>query len=167
MGQPPEHWIAEAYDALGPGLYRHALMILADPSLAEAAVQQAFTKLLERRRMDEVASVQAFLRVVVRNEAYRALARRRKTEALDDVPARLLESGDDSVQHHEEQSQLEQALRQLAPEQREVVHLKFYEQLTFAQIGELLGISPNTAASRYRYALLRLRGLLPAPRMET
>ncbi|OPX21729.1 MAG: hypothetical protein B1H04_06155 [Planctomycetales bacterium 4484_123] len=40
------------------------------------------------------------------------------------------------------------------------ISLKIDGQLTFAQIGEVLGISPNTAASRYRYALEKLRRLL-------
>jgi len=47
---------------------------------------------------------------------------------------------------------LEQALRALPPEQREVVHLKGFEGLTFKQIAT----PPNTAASRYRYAIGKL-----------
>ena len=52
---------------------------------------------------------------------------------------------------------LSSALAELVPEQRAVVHLKLWEKLTFEQIAELLGIPPNTAASRYRYALDKLR----------
>jgi RNA polymerase sigma-70 factor, ECF subfamily len=42
-------------------------------------------------------------------------------------------------------------------EQREVVHLKLLEGLTFDEIARLLAIPPNTAASRYRYAIDKLR----------
>ena len=49
------------------------------------------------------------------------------------------------------------ALWELPPEQRAVVHLKLWEDLTFEQIAELLGIPLNTAASRYRYGLDKLR----------
>jgi len=52
---------------------------------------------------------------------------------------------------------LSSALDELVPEQRAVVHLKLWEKLTFEQIAELLDIPPNTAASRYRYALDKLR----------
>ena len=52
---------------------------------------------------------------------------------------------------------LEAALRELPPEQRAVAHLKLWEGLTFEQIADLLGIPLNTAASRYRYALDKLR----------
>jgi RNA polymerase sigma-70 factor (ECF subfamily) len=48
------------------------------------------------------------------------------------------------------------ALRKLPPTQAEVVVLKIWEEMTFAEVGEILGQSPNTAASRYRYALQKL-----------
>ena len=49
------------------------------------------------------------------------------------------------------------ALGELPPEQRAVVHLKLWEDLTFEQIAELLDIPLNTAASRYRDGLDKLR----------
>jgi RNA polymerase sigma-70 factor (ECF subfamily) len=48
----------------------------------------------------------------------------------------------------------------LPAEQREVVHLKLWEGLTFDQIAQLLDIPANTAASRYRYGLDKLRECL-------
>ncbi len=51
-------------------------------------------------------------------------------------------------------------LAQLGREQREVVVLKIWHRYTFQEIGELLEISPNTAAGRYRYALEKLRKAL-------
>jgi RNA polymerase sigma-70 factor (ECF subfamily) len=50
-----------------------------------------------------------------------------------------------------------EALGDLPPEQRAVIHLKLWEELTFEQIAEALDIPPNTAASRYRYGLDKLR----------
>jgi RNA polymerase sigma-70 factor, ECF subfamily len=49
------------------------------------------------------------------------------------------------------------AMEELPPDQRAVVHLKLWEDLTFDRIAEVLDISINTAASRYRYALDKLR----------
>jgi RNA polymerase sigma-70 factor (ECF subfamily) len=51
-------------------------------------------------------------------------------------------------------------LEKLPPEQREVVSYRLAGELTFAQIGQALEISTQTAASRYRYALEKLRLLL-------
>ena len=52
---------------------------------------------------------------------------------------------------------LTEALGELPIEQRAVVHLKLWEGLTFEAIAEALDLSPNTAASRYRYGLDKLR----------
>ena len=57
-------------------------------------------------------------------------------------------------------NELAEALAELPPEQRAVAHLKLWEGLTFGQIAAALDIPPNTAASRYRYALDKLRDRL-------
>ena len=57
---------------------------------------------------------------------------------------------------------LTESLPQLPDEQREVVVLKIWGDLTFDEIGEQLSISPNTAASRWRYAMEALRKLITA-----
>ena len=49
------------------------------------------------------------------------------------------------------------SINRLPHEQREVLVMKIWNELTFAEIGEALGISQNTAASRYRYALAALK----------
>jgi len=60
----------------------------------------------------------------------------------------------------ERHAYLAQAVQQLPPEQREVVVLHQWGGLTFDQVGEQIGISPNTAASRWRYALQHLKKTL-------
>jgi RNA polymerase sigma-70 factor (ECF subfamily) len=52
---------------------------------------------------------------------------------------------------------LAEALGRLPDEQREVILLKVQEDLTFKEIAAVCGVSGNTAASRYRYGLARLR----------
>lgn len=54
-------------------------------------------------------------------------------------------------------AQIAAAVATLPPEQRAVVHLKIWEGLTFREIGTTLRIPTHTAASRYRYALDKLR----------
>jgi RNA polymerase sigma-70 factor, ECF subfamily len=57
---------------------------------------------------------------------------------------------------------LRRALSELPDDQREVVVMHVWGELTFSEIAELLGVSSNTAASRYRYALAKLRGSMLA-----
>ncbi len=61
---------------------------------------------------------------------------------------------------------LAEALVGLPPEQREVIVLKIWHRQTYAAIGRLLDISPNTAAGRFRYGLARLRRTLEETRHE-
>ena len=60
----------------------------------------------------------------------------------------------------DEVRQLQVALAAIPMKFREVITLKIWAGLTFAEIGETLGLSPNTAASRYRYGLETLRSRL-------
>jgi len=61
------------------------------------------------------------------------------------------------VEHSEREEQVEHALQTLPKEQREVLVMKIWGQATFGQIAAALELSPNTAASRYRYAIEALR----------
>jgi RNA polymerase sigma-70 factor, ECF subfamily len=63
---------------------------------------------------------------------------------------------DPVMEDDEEAVFLREAVEKLSPKLREVVVMKTWGGLTFAQISETLAISPNTAASRYRYALDQL-----------
>ena len=56
--------------------------------------------------------------------------------------------------------ELAEALGELPEEQRAVLHLKLWEGLTFEKIADALEIPPNTAASRYRYGIDKLRDRL-------
>jgi RNA polymerase sigma-70 factor, ECF subfamily len=58
------------------------------------------------------------------------------------------------------------ALTRLPQEQREAIVLKIWHEHTFDEIGEVLGISPNTAAGRYRYGLQKLRAYLKGSAYE-
>ena len=60
----------------------------------------------------------------------------------------------------EYQSLIRKALGELAPEQREVLVMKIWGELTFAQIAAALAIKQDTAASRYRYAIAKLHEAL-------
>jgi len=152
-------WIGRLYDRFAPALYRYAVMVLADPAAASDVVQQVFVALLRRRR-DEVADDERYLRRAVRNECFSAL-RRRQREASREAP--LLEPIA-PFENVDVRLTIERVLRALSPEQREVVHLKVYEAMTFQEIADLTGEPLNTVASRYRYALDKLRARLEAKR---
>lgn len=63
---------------------------------------------------------------------------------------------DTTCEEDEEAELLRKAVQELSPKLREVITMKIWGGLTFADISSALAISPNTAASRYRYALEQL-----------
>ena len=65
-----------------------------------------------------------------------------------------------AMEHEERRAAIEAALAKLPEPQREVLVMKVWAKLSFPQIGQALYIPPDTAASRYRYALEKLRGEL-------
>ena len=147
------------YDELGAGLYRYAVMLLADADAAEDAIQQVFAALL--RHQGSIDNETHYLRRAVRNECYSMLRGRVRRKEEPERP--LLGPVASEGVNQAERLALESAIRQLPPEQREVVHLHVFEGWTFQEVANLCGESLNTVASRYRYALARLREAL-APR---
>ena len=69
---------------------------------------------------------------------------------------RAVES-EDEVEKDDNRQKIRMALGRLPENQCEVVVLKIWEGMTFAEIAEVLGKSPNTVASRYRYAMEKLQ----------
>lgn len=160
--------LAAAYDACADELFRYAVMLLADPVLAEDVVHQASAKLAGRnQRLGQIEEMRAYLRRAVRNECYRLVAERTRRGRTDRDSRMLLEPArpDELPVSPQLRRNLEESLRALPPEQREVIHMKVYEKMTFQRIAQLQGTSINTVASRYRYGLQRLRELM-APHAE-
>ena len=81
------------------------------------------------------------------------------TDGGREAPAPIFETPREGADRREA---IETALRELPDEQREVLGLKIWGDLTFDQVAEQLDLPPNTAASRYRYALAALRRELTA-----
>ena len=150
--------LADVYDRLAPTLFRYALILMADRHEAEDVIQQVFAVLV-RRGLGGLDSVDRYLRVSVRNACYTALGRRNGRAAQHD-PAALLERVVAASDRPDDRLAIEEALRRLPPDQREVVHLKVFEGRTFQEIADVSGESINTVASRYRYGIDKLKDAL-------
>ena len=142
-------------------MYSYALALLGVSEEAEDAVQDVFVRVCTSGRVPD--NPRHYLLRSVRNEAFSRLRKRRLRfwrHAEFSGEARLFERP--QGRRDEELEEIEAALRGLPLEQREVVLLKTYEGLTFEEIGRLTGVNPNTAASRYRYGIEKLRETLRA-----
>jgi RNA polymerase sigma-70 factor (ECF subfamily) len=145
-------WCESLYRAKAPELILYGRALGLSHGEAEDVLQETFLALMrrgERPLAPEHYCVRAF-----RN---RALNYRR---GLWRRVAREWESRnwfEPSAQEGTDQHVAVRSLEALPPEHREVIVLKIWHEYTFEEIGDLLEISPNTAAGRYRYGLRRLR----------
>lgn len=151
---------AALYARLARPLLRVAAAMLGDAGEAEDAVHDVFVALARgRERLRYVEDLHAYVFASLRNAIVARIDRRkierRHLEGLASVPLSAPHSPEPS-----DKGELAAALAALPSEQREIVVMKIDGGLTFAQIAQVLGISPNTAASRYRYALEKLRKFL-------
>jgi len=128
---------------------------------ARDLLQELFVKLARRPDLlDGVRAERAYLLRLAHNLAIdlirRRGAREKSSEELaGNAPLLFAPTSDPDEQAFCDA--LAQALTELPDEQRTVVHLKLWEGLTFEHIASLLQIPLNTAASRYRYGLDKMR----------
>jgi RNA polymerase sigma-70 factor (ECF subfamily) len=153
--------LEELYERHGESLYRYLAFRLGSAEDAEDVLQEAFSRFARYDlRWRLVRNPQAFVFRVARNEANRFLKRklgRREGERM--IAAGGLGAFAAAFAAPEEPS-LALLLRragELPAEQKEAVYLKVFDGLTFKEIAAVCGISSNTAASRYRYGIEKLR----------
>jgi len=157
--------LEDLYDEYARPLFRYALSILGSSEDAEDAVQDVFIRIaLERMRVMRIRNVKAYLFASARNASYTRLRERhRRDELIEAACAGSSEVPADRVEDRLAQSEmLCTAFAELPIEQREVLTLKVFEQMTFDEIARTVGASINTVASRYRYGIAKLKQALEA-----
>jgi RNA polymerase sigma-70 factor (ECF subfamily) len=129
-----------------------------DRGRAQDAVHQVFLKLLEGGTQSQVVDIKAYLFRCVRNAVLNETKIFQRSMSLEDDSAWF----NPPQRDYSAELNLRRELSILPVDQRETVVLHIWGELTFSQVAEILGISANTAASRYRYALAKLREAMRA-----
>ena len=127
--------------------------MVGERNLAQDAVHQVFLRLLESGDLRRAADQKAYLFASVRNQLLNDAKVRQRTVPLEPDSAWF----EPPERDYAAEQNLRRALGELIPDQRQVVILHIWGELTFSQTAEVLGISANTAASRYRYGIEKLR----------
>ena len=149
------------YDEHAQALFAFLLNFTRNENDTRDLLQEIFTRLArEPGLLRGAREERAFLIRLAHNAAI-DLMRRRGTRqkyheqfAEGELTIFAVEGHPDETAFRES---LSRAFAELPADQRSVVQLKLWENLTFEQIADALDISPNTAASRYRYGLDKLR----------
>lgn len=146
-------YLVERYQAQA---IRHALAILGNREDALDAVQQAFLDAYQALdRFDLERRFYPWFYTILRNHCFKLLGRerRRATESLEETEILAATSG----LPPEQLIALEQALRALPAEEREIITLRHWDGLSYEELAERLAIPKGTVMSRLYYARQRLR----------
>ncbi len=162
-----EAWIAGALDTFEGPLLAYANRLLGDSDRARDAVQDVFLRLCRQDRTAIDGHLRRWLFTVCRNRALDELRRRKhvKTTELTEVNGRAVPGPTPAqvVEHEEAVSAAVDALARLPEKEREVIHLKFREGLSYRQISAVTGLSLSYVGVLIHTGLRKLRhDLAPA-----
>ena len=159
LGRAETEAFVELYDLLGDRLMRYLAARLNSDD-ARDVLQEVFTRLVRyHRRLGRSKNLQAYVFLTARNEANRWLRKKNRMSTTESVGNDFEPIGKESpISHQIEQVELaSKLLDELSIESREIVELKIYSELTFAEIAEILSLPAGTAATKYRRAILKMQ----------
>ena len=145
-------------------------MVVKDKYLAEDIFQDAFLKIIKTMKDGRYAEQGKFLPWAIRVAHNLCMDHFRKTR--QSVAVTLPDGQDisylfgpsymvaDGIEKREVHSSVRKLVEGLPYEQREVIVLRIYADLSFKEISDLTGVSINTALGRMRYGLINLRKLI-------
>ena len=150
-------------------LFSYILFVVKDRDLADDIFQETFVKVvtrLQQRKYAPTGKFGAWLMRIAHNvmmDWYREQRLDRIVDApkdndLSNMGGELLDSSIESTYvNRQVLADVKKMMGQLPASQREVVFMRFYQEMSFKEIAETTGVSINTSLGRMRYALLNLR----------
>ncbi|MDW8302551.1 MAG: sigma-70 family RNA polymerase sigma factor, partial [Bacteroidia bacterium] len=160
-------------------VYNIIMMIVKDKFIAEDIFQETFMKvitLLQTHQYQEEGKFSHWLIRIAYNLSVDYFRKIRKNPTITDSESDILtqedrfvdtQEADSSILQHEDEHIIAQLLKRLPDEQREVVVLRHYADMSFKEIAEMTQCSINTVLGRMRYALINLRKMLSQQEFKT
>ncbi|MBC7553669.1 MAG: sigma-70 family RNA polymerase sigma factor [Taibaiella sp.] len=151
-------------------IYTSIYMLVKDKYLAEDIFQDTFLKIIKTIKGGRYSEQGKFLPWAIRVGHNLCMDHFRK--AKQQIPVTLPDGQDisilfgagdmasDGIEKRQVHETVRKMIESLPEEQREVIVLRIYADLSFKRISELTGVSINTALGRMRYALLNLRKMI-------
>lgn len=176
-------------EALATLLQRHKrrifssiYVIVRDRALAEDLFQDTFFKVIQTLKRNQYSEEGKFLPWVLRIARNLIIDHFRKNKKLPTVPVYVTEDGeevdifatiasnDDGFKNNKEQMEFRKKIRnmvgQLPDEQKEVVIMRMYYDMSFKEIADFCNVSINTSLGRMRYALINLKKIIEESKTE-
>jgi RNA polymerase sigma factor (sigma-70 family) len=152
-------------------IFTSIYLLVKDRALAEDIFQDAFVKVINTLRKGSYQEEGKFLQWVIRIARNLVIDHFRKLSKLptisdtegNDIFSYISiadENREDEIIREQSHDRVRQLIQQLPEEQKEVLILRHYANLSFKEIADLTGVSINTALGRMRYALTNMRKLI-------
>ncbi|GEP94754.1 RNA polymerase sigma factor [Chitinophaga cymbidii] len=156
---------ARIHGHLHPVLYRYALAMLGDGELAEDAVQEVFIRIwYKKEQIGALNSIRAYFFTAIRRQALNQLRGLRNLHILPAKEPDIEFSPEDILIEQEDQQEkktrISQYLNQLPRRQREVIYLRFYEELSYAEIADIMQVNYQSVINLAHKAISQLRSLM-------
>jgi RNA polymerase sigma-70 factor, ECF subfamily len=140
---------AAIYERYKRCIFSFCLNITADRPLAEDATHDTFIKMLENiHTLNDVSVFRSWLYTIARNQVYKLLQKQKSNGTLSDELVWSGEQPDAAVESLEEHDMIALCITALKPEYREVLTLREFEQLSYAEIAIIMGDSESSVKSR-------------------
>lgn len=151
-------------------LFSYIMFVVHDEDLANDIFQETFVKVITKLQQHKYAVNGKFgawcMRIahnvmmdLYRDNKYKRIVEPTEDNDLSNIEgdALLLANAENDIINSQVLSDVKKMMNLLPPTQREVVYMRFYQQLSFKEIAETTNVSINTSLGRMRYALLNMR----------
>jgi RNA polymerase sigma-70 factor (ECF subfamily) len=154
--------LAEIYDTHSPGIYRYAMRLLGDVSLAEDCVADTFARFLKslQERRGPRDNLQAYLYRIAHNWIVDLYRNNKETVELSDALRSEADFPEEEAEKNIRQKQVRKAIRSLTPDQQQVISLKYLEEWSNEEIARVLTKPVGAVKSIQHRALKSLYKLL-------
>jgi RNA polymerase sigma factor (sigma-70 family) len=152
-------------------LYRSGLRLCSEGALVEECIQEVFLDLwIYRQTLGEILSLDNYLKIALRRRIFKRLQRKDPLSIShdfdpDNTPSVMTtESYEDILIQQQTDVQTRQrliaALEELSPKQREIIHLKYFEELSYKEIVDKTGVEIGTLYKLLHDAIKKLKIIL-------
>ncbi|MBI2631332.1 sigma-70 family RNA polymerase sigma factor [Candidatus Nomurabacteria bacterium] len=163
QGHNDKNKFIESYDLYAEAIFRYCLFKVFDRERAKELMQETFTKTWEYlEKGKEVENLRAFLYKVAHNLCVNEIIRP-KSFSLDEMSEKVNFNPEDknsrSPENETDISLLIEKMKMLQPQEKEILTMRYIDDLAVAEIAELLGMIPNSVSVKIRRAEESLRKL--------
>lgn len=150
-----------------PTLFHYATRFSKDTAWIEDCIQDVFLRLWDRRlHIHETPSVKFYLLKALRHQLFKSLQKEPLMQEIGEEVASAEESVEYQIIFRESWNftalQLQTQIAGLSKRQQEALYLRYYENLSYEEIGQMMGIAPQSVANLLQYSLKKLRECWPA-----